>query len=37
MKSKRVEKLVRDKEELRDLLEDLMERSQDIREEMAAE
>lgn len=37
MKSKSVEKLVREKEELWDLLEDLMERIQDIREEMAAE
>lgn len=37
MKSKSVEKLVREKEELWDLLEDLMGRIQDIREEMAAE
>ena len=37
MKSKSVEKLVREKEELWDLLEDLMERIQDIREEMVAE
>ena len=37
MKSKNVEMLVRENEELSDLLEDLMTRIQEIREEMTAE
>ena len=36
MKSKSVEMLARENEELLELLEDLMARIQDIREEMAA-
>ncbi len=36
MKSENVEKLVRENEELWDLLEDLMERIQEIREEAEA-
>lgn len=37
MKSKNVETLVREREELRDLLEDIMERIQEFREEMLTE
>lgn len=37
MKSKNVEMLVRENEDLWDLLEDLIERIQDIREEIVAE
>ena len=37
MKSKNVETLVREREELRDLLEDIMERIQEVREEMLTE
>ena len=37
MKPKNVEMLVRENEELSDLLEDLMTRIQEIREEMTAE
>ena len=34
MKSKNVETLIREREELRDLLEDIMERIQEFREEV---
>ncbi len=37
MKSKDVETLIREKEDLRDLLEDIMERIQEFREEMLNE
>ena len=37
MKSKNVEALIREKEYLRDLLEDIMERIQEFREEMLTE
>ncbi len=37
MKSKNVEALIRENEDLRDLLEDIMERIQEFREEMLTE
>jgi len=37
MKSKNVEALIQENEDLRDLLEDIMERIQEFREEMLAE
>ena len=37
MKSKNVETLIREREDLRDLLEDIMERIQEFREEMLTE
>ena len=37
MKSKNVEALIREREELRDLLEDIMDRIQEFREEMVTE
>lgn len=37
MKSKNVETLIRERAELRDLLEDIMDRIQEIREEMVTE
>ena len=37
MKSKNVERLIREREDLRDLLEDIMERIQEFREEMLTE
>lgn len=37
MKSKNVEPLIREREDLRDLLEDIMERIQEFREEMLSE
>ena len=37
MKSKNVETLIRERAELRDLLEDIMERIQEFREEMVTE
>ncbi len=37
MKSKNVEALLRENEDLRDLLEDIMERIQEFREEMLTE
>lgn len=37
MKSKNVETLLREREELQDLLEDIMGRIQEFREEMSAE
>ena len=37
MKSKNVEALIRAREELRDLLEDIMDRIQEFREEMVTE
>ena len=37
MKSKNVETLIRERAELRDLLEDIMERIQEFREEMLTE
>lgn len=37
MKSGNVETLIREREELRDLLEDIMERIQEFREEMLTE
>ena len=37
MKSKNVETLIRERAELRDLLEDIMDRIQEFREEMVTE
>lgn len=37
MKSKNVETLIREREDLSDLLEDIMERIQELREEMLTE
>ena len=37
MKSKNVEPLIRERAELRDLLEDIMDRIQEFREEMVTE
>lgn len=37
MKSKNVETLIREREDLHDLLEDIMERIQEFREEMLSE
>ncbi len=37
MKPKNVDALIRENEELRDLLEDIMERIQEVREEMLTE
>ena len=37
MKPKNVETLIREREDLRDLLEDIMERIQEFREEMLTE
>jgi len=37
MKSKNVETLIQEREDLHDLLEDIMERIQDFREEMLTE
>lgn len=37
MKSKNVEALIREREDLRDLLEDIMERIQEFREEILTE
>ena len=37
MKSRNVEELIREKEDLRDLLEDIMDRIREFREEMLAE